>query len=174
MRSQYTPETIEKFWNKVDKSGECWTWTGGVTSHGYGTFYLGNKTYIRAHRFAFLVSFGWLLDDGVVAHKCDNPSCVNPSHLMCCTRGENIRDRDRKGRQDHGPNAPRWTPPPPKGPAKGSRAGRSKLTEDQVRAIRAEYCPGHTGRGYRALAKKYGVTGYAIEMVVKRKSWCHV
>lgn len=29
-----TPE--ERFWDKVQKSEGCWTWTGSISSSGYG------------------------------------------------------------------------------------------------------------------------------------------
>ena len=30
---------IERFWARVDKSGDCWEWTGYIGSHGYGEHY---------------------------------------------------------------------------------------------------------------------------------------
>jgi hypothetical protein len=28
----------DRFWAKVDRSGDCWLWTGGVSNGGYGAF----------------------------------------------------------------------------------------------------------------------------------------
>lgn len=33
----------ERFWAKVDKSGECWLWTSAISPGGYGAFWL-NKS----------------------------------------------------------------------------------------------------------------------------------
>ena len=43
-----TPE--ERFWAKVDKSGDCWLWTGAVDKGtGYGRFWNGERT-VLPHR----------------------------------------------------------------------------------------------------------------------------
>ena len=78
--------TLQNFWAKVDKRGpiqdhmdsRCWVWTGCLDKGGYGKFTTGGRTY-RAHRFSFLLATGD--EPEVVAHKCNNPCCVRPSHL---------------------------------------------------------------------------------------------
>lgn len=40
-----------RFWEKVDKSGECWKWTATLTHNGYGSFWLDGSL-LRAHRVA--------------------------------------------------------------------------------------------------------------------------
>lgn len=36
-----TPETMDRFWSQVDKSDDCWLWTG-QTRNGYGHFNVRN------------------------------------------------------------------------------------------------------------------------------------
>jgi hypothetical protein len=43
----------ERFWSKVDKSGECWLWTAALTSEGYGVFGIYPGVAKRAHRLAY-------------------------------------------------------------------------------------------------------------------------
>jgi len=54
---------------------------------------------------------------------------------------------------------------------RGSACARSKLTEDQVLAIREEYQPGVRGKGQRKLAQKYGVSQASIQKIVTGKDW---
>lgn len=44
----------ERFWSKVDLSGECWVWTG-TKAGGYGRFYL-NRRMMPAHRYSWTVA----------------------------------------------------------------------------------------------------------------------
>lgn len=30
---------LTRFWEKIDRSGECWLWTGKTMAWGYGRFY---------------------------------------------------------------------------------------------------------------------------------------
>lgn len=48
----------------------------------------------------------------------------------------------------------------------GERHGKATLTDDQVRAIRAEHVPRKHGKGYGALAKKYQVGESTIRDIV--------
>lgn len=44
----------------------------------------------------FEAVYGWLPE--VVLHRCDNPPCYNPAHLLPGTQADNMRDMARKGR----------------------------------------------------------------------------
>jgi len=75
----------------------CWEWTAGKFTDGYGCFHFEGKE-IGAHRVAWMLHNGPIPEDRMVCHTCDNPGCVNPSHLFLGTATDNNHDRDRKGR----------------------------------------------------------------------------
>ncbi len=99
----YSKEFIVRFWNKVDrqKPDECWNWTGSKSCGGYGNWWADKKK-IRAHRLAWQITNGTISPGQLCLHKCDNPSCVNPSHLYIGTHKDNMRDKlQRFRRPDH-------------------------------------------------------------------------
>ena len=144
-------DSIERFWEKVDRRGpdECWPWKAGTTSSGYGCFYPTRHPAVQAHRFAYELAEGPLPPGLDVCHSCDNPLCCNPTHLFAGTAHDNIMDSARKGR---------WT-------------GHPKLTEAQVRAIRAQFVTGIT---IKTLMQSYSVARTTIWAIVHNKSWVHL
>ena len=72
---------------KIDKKTGCWVWV--KTKHkGYGRFFFQGKTY-RAHRLS------WIFFNGEIPNEldhlvCDNPSCINPSHLQDTDHRTNV------------------------------------------------------------------------------------
>ena len=83
------PSRAERFWAKVDKSGECWVWLGARKTRGYGTFWDGNRV-VAAHRYSYELAKGDLTDGLVLDHRCRNTSCVNPAHLRQVTQKQNM------------------------------------------------------------------------------------
>ncbi len=90
----------ERFWEKVDASGECWLWLGCTTPLGYGRITRGaavdGSEY--AHRVAWSLANGLIPEKKQVLHRCDTRSCCNPEHLYLGTPADNMRDRDMRGR----------------------------------------------------------------------------
>lgn len=84
---------IDLFWEKVDKSGECWLWTAGKTTDGYGAWRYpvnGKQKFLRAHRFAWLLKNGALEVGKELNHLCRIKLCIRPEHLEEITHKEHM------------------------------------------------------------------------------------
>jgi hypothetical protein len=91
----FTPEQIEYFWSRMDRSGgptACWPWLGSTDRDGYGVVKFDRKQY-RTHRIAYFLTFGEipleLTLDHVRDRGCTLKSCGNPYHLEPVPAGEN-------------------------------------------------------------------------------------
>lgn len=77
-----SPDIAARFDSRVDRSGDCWLWTGGYKRRrggalSYGVFNLGKRgDTMLAHRAAWELVHGPIDDDAVVCHRCDTPLCA--------------------------------------------------------------------------------------------------
>lgn len=156
---QYTPNDIKRFWSYVDMSVgmfECWLWTGGITSAGYGAFWFHGRT-LGAHRISWELAHGEILNNLFLCHHCDNPRCVNPTHLFLGTQRDNVLDCFSKGRRIV---------------RRGKELPYTKLTEANVQEIRQRYAIGNITQ--QKLADEFGVTLANINGIIHRTKWKHV
>lgn len=149
---------------QVDAATGCWNWQGPKTAKGYGRIagvvidgvrHTENERAMLAHRVAWLLYRGPIPPSAsahgtVVMHKCDNPACVNPHHLMLGTQADNVRDMIEKGRKVSG------TP-------KGIKHWRSSIkSQDDIDMICAT--KGRT----KELAERFGVDVCTIKRIRTR------
>lgn len=109
----------------------CLEWTGKLKTSGYGFLSIKRKV-VSAHRLAWELVHGAIPADQVVCHSCDNPKCIEVSHLWLGTQADNIRDMDIKGRANR-------------------RIGR-KLTNEITAAILAD------DRPRKIISAEYGIS----------------
>jgi hypothetical protein len=145
----------DRFWEKVDRSGDCWRWTASTTRGGYGNFAVKKHVIKRAHRVAWVITYGAVPAGLWVLHRCDTPLCVRPEHLFLGTPGDNTADMVGKRRARGHP---------------GSLAPNAILGEEDVLAIRAARA---IGTPVKALAAQYGVARSTISHVTHDR-WRHL
>ena len=143
-----------RFWENVDKSGDCWNWTGSLYTTGYGRMPIGTSIHTGAHRWSYEHHKGEIPDGMHVCHHCDNQRCVNPDHLWLGTNKDNIEDCVSKDRH-----------------TRGERSKQAKLTDEIVIQLRKRH---KSGASYLSLARQYGVSPNTIRRAVIRDGWKHV
>jgi hypothetical protein len=139
----FDEKLTRRFWAKVERTGgpdACWPWTASTTN-GSG--------YIRIVLWEMTTG----IDPGElhVLHRCDNPPCCNPKHLVLGTHAENMADRDAKGRM-----------------ARGAGQPRAKLTEADVIEIR------RSDDMQKDIADRFGVSAATISRIRAGLEWRHV
>lgn len=140
-----TPEWLEQNIKECAET-ECVLWPFALDRDGYGMITLNGRS-LRAHRVALEIHTGETGE--VTRHKCRNRNCVNPHHLEWGTVLENNRDKYRDGTVLLGSDAP-----------------NSKLTKDQVRAIRDD------PRDTRDIASDFGISrGHVFKLKRKDDVW---
>lgn len=154
------PTLADRFWRRVRKSDGCWEWGGAVRGKGYGEIGRGGRGQgvVDTHRLSWELHFGEIPEGLQVLHRCDNPPCVRPDHLFLGTVADNMADKAQKGR------APSISNP-------GEQAGRAKLTNADVLAIRRRAA---AGERLFQIARSFPVSASTIGQVVNRKTWGHL
>lgn len=146
---------LERFYSKTRRNSTtgCLEWTASKNSDGYGNFrYPGSRQgkTVGAHRWVFGQVHDFLPQ--VVMHSCDNPACVEISHLRAGTVASNNADKERKGRANH---------------PRGEAHGRRKLSDAECKEIRAEYAKGVLT--YQMLGDVYGVSDVQIGNIIRKR-----
>jgi hypothetical protein len=136
-------------------SDACLTWPYAIGIGGYGRMVLNGKRVTVSRLVCERIHGAPPSNDYHAAHSCGKGhlACVSPTHLSWKTRQENMADMEKHGTR-----------------LKGSRLKHARLTEDDIRAIRAEY----EGHRRKEIASHYGVTPSTISKIIERSRWAHV
>ena len=175
--------TADRFWEKVDRSGDCWIWTASLLA-GYGQAFAQEfhaKRAMPAHRVAWFLATGHVPTRGeTVLHTCDNRPCVRNDeegwypvgtmllprrgHLALGRPIHNSRDMAAKGR------ASTFVVPAEKVP-RGERNGQARLAPADVVAIRAL---SENGASHAVLSRQFGISRSHVSALVRRTFWKHL
>ena len=145
-KANTTPES--RFWDKVNKTDNCWMWTAATNNKGYGNVRFGprpGKLWL-AHRYSWTISFGDIPKGLCVLHKCDTPLCVNPDHLFLGTKQDNSLDMTVKHR------------------------GTAKFTHEQINEI----LDLSKTIAIREIARRYKTNHSVIGYIVRGKTYRHI
>lgn len=153
---------VNDFWSRVDSSAGsrgCWPWVRGKGRKGYGLFHKPRKTdrprSISAHRLAWMIANKAAVPDGlIIRHRCDNPPCCNPDHLLPGTRLDNAHDAMERGQvlsHDRHPSA----------------VLNVASVTDVIRRMKA-------GESRSSIARSLGVCAATIDCIAWGKTWKRV
>lgn len=109
---------------------------------GYSILTISHKSHgrqlsVRAHRYLYFLKHPETDKSMVVRHMCNNPRCINPSHLLAGTVKDNNNDKVLAGKE-------------------------RRLTAEEIDYIHNTYCYRKKGRGVYAIAATLGVCAQTV------------
>lgn len=131
----------------------CLVWTGSKDGRlGYGKLrWNGPMRY--AHRLAWELANGPVPEGLVLRHTCDNPPCIEITHLLLGTQTDNVADCFARGRQSE---------------RSGEANNSARLTWTAVRLIREARS---TGAGLKEIAERFGISMSQAHNITAHKQW---
>lgn len=157
MNAQAKPGVLADRLEPVTESG-CHLWTGSDNGKGYGKVRVNGRQWLT-HRLAYVQAHGAIPAGAQVLHKCDTPSCCNPSHLYAGTHKQNMADRTMRGRGVV----------PPSGYRNLGTANASALIDEQT-ALSIFQATGTQ----QEIADLFGVSRQTVSSIKRRAGWAHV
>lgn len=126
-----------------DRITGCLLWTGGTNGAGYGACWIDGRS-VLVHKLSYLLNCGKVDRRNVVAHKCDNTLCFEPTHLEQKSQSANLTDAILRNRMPG-----------------------LVLDVDKVRQIRAA----QGSRTAKDVALSYGISSRMVYRIWRREAW---
>jgi hypothetical protein len=145
-----------KCWNFIGATKNNYGMVGGAGGRKGGTLLVSRYMYWYYHKSynttweEFCINCSNLC----VCHKCDNPSCCNPTHLFLGTQKDNMQDCKNKGRL-----------------AIGEKQSSSKLNKDKILLITKLL---KNGIFQREIAFKFGISQQQVSIIKNKQQWKHI
>ena len=161
-------DLIQKL-EKATEGSTCIEWPRKRDKVGRGRIWHGGKLML-AHRWAWERVRGPIPKGMILCHHCDNPSCLNPTHLYVGTHADNMRDMKERRRYFAARQPERcrevgrasglrnnWSG--------GERNPKAKLSAEQAAVIRA------SGQPTRELVSQFGVSPTTVQRIRRGAQW---
>lgn len=160
MRKPYVKGSITcaELESSVTKVNGCWEWKYSK-QRGYGVLRRHGKSW-GVHRISYFmfnknVDMSLLNDPSIyICHLCDNPPCINPTHLFLGNEQINKADAVKKRRHIFGERVP-----------------QSNLRETDILKI---FHLRANGMSIADLSRKFDISYSGIKFVLNRINWKHV
>lgn len=151
-RPRTTENAYHLLMSEATKQGDCLVVLGRCTKQAghIRISVMGQQE--TAHRVVYAFHHGPIPDRGVIMHLCDNPRCIEITHLKLGSLSENISDMWKKKRGKI-----------------GADHGNARLTEEQVR-----YVKDNPKENAVYLGAKFNCSPNTILAIRKGRSWTHL
>lgn len=127
--------------------------------------YLGYKTPVATHRYAYALFRGPIPKGLLVCHTCDIRLCVNPDHLYLGTAHDNATDAVQRGQAPRGDR--HYAHLHPEYKRYGSDIWNSRLVEKDVLDIIGKF----GSEPAVMVAKRFGVSAANIRYIRRGVTW---
>ena len=146
-------EAVNRISARAYSCGDCIETSYAKDGGGYAVFSIGGqKTQIARYITVIQENLSYEDHSWQTRHTCDNPSCINPKHLVSGTAAQNAEDKILRGRS-----------------TRGEKSASAKLTMLDVLAIRLfPHIPA------TVFAEWFGVTARAAQQARSGYTWWHV
>lgn len=156
MNIQQLQKILQENYNRniiLFESGNCWQCSSHKpnTKGYYHITHNLSHGFFTLHREVYSLVNGIILNNNIIRHTCDNPSCINPEHLLQGTHQDNMNDAVERGRQ-----------------ARGERNRHAKLTETEARYIK------YSNESIPDLVNRYGITKMMVYGIRTGMYWKHI